>query len=326
MAWQATAGLRLLKGDSSETILEAVRDLFKNESSLEYKAEWVTVLEGSQEAAYLWVAINYLLGTAGKKYSETVGTIDLGGGSVEMTYAVSKEIAAKASKISTGQGKYVQDKYLKGTKYHLYAYSYLNYGLLAARAEVLKVSRNYSHPCILYGYHGYYTYNGVVYRALALPSGSNMKKCRAFVLKALKINAPCKHKNCTFNGVWNGGSGAGQKNLYVASFFYDIASEVGIIEPNVPSQIVRPVDFKNAAKLACRTKYKDIKSVFPKIDERDMPVICLDLVYEYSLLVNGFGLNPFQKITLVNEIEYKNSFIGTAWPLGAAIDAVSSHT
>ena len=109
MHWQATAGLRLLKGDSSEKILQAVkygcillfvqqesfyglflstpwflklfsskkeihteffcvsslkimvsllkvRDLLKNESSLKYKAEWVTILEGSQEAAYIWVS------------------------------------------------------------------------------------------------------------------------------------------------------------------------------------------------------------------------------------------------------------------------------
>ncbi|CDP04087.1 unnamed protein product [Coffea canephora] len=320
----ATAGLRLLKGDSSEKILQAVRDLLKNESSLKYKAEWVTILEGSQEAAYIWAAINYLLGTAGKKYSETVGTIDLGGGSVQMTYAVSKEVALKASKLSKKE-TYIQEKNLLGSTYHLYAYSYLNYGLLAARAEILKVSRNSSHPCILYGYHGYYTYGDVAYRASAFPTGPNMKKCRAFVLKALKINAPCKHKKCTFNGVWNGGGGDGQKNLYVASFFYDRASQVGVIKTNVPSATARPLHFLSAAKRACRTKYKDIKSVFPNINESDRPFTCLDLVYEYSLLVNGFGLNPFKKITLVKKIKYKDSLLETAWPLGSAIDAVSSQ-
>lgn len=31
---------------------------------------------------------------------------------------------------------------------------------------------------------------------------------------------------CTFGGIWNGGGGDGQKNLFVASFFFDRAAEV----------------------------------------------------------------------------------------------------
>lgn len=34
---------------------------------------------------------------------------------------------------------------------------------------------------------------------------------------------------CTFGGIWNGGGGDGQKNLFVASFFFDRAAEVLII-------------------------------------------------------------------------------------------------
>ena len=47
-------------------------------------------------------------------------------------------------------------------------------------------------------------------------------------IKALNLNAPCKTKNCTFDGVWNGGGGAGQNNLYAASSFHYLASHVGM--------------------------------------------------------------------------------------------------
>lgn len=322
----ATAGLRMLKNGASDEILQAVRDLFKNESSLEYKAEWVSILEGSEEASYMWIAINYLSGRIGKPYPDTVATVDLGGGSVEMTYAISEETAANAPKCSNDGEAYVHEKYILGTKYHLYAYSYLYYGQLAARAEIFKVSRNSTNPCILDGYHGFYTYGGETYEASSPPSGSSFKKCRQVTLKALKLDAPCEHEKCTFNGTWGGGGGEGQENVYLASFFFDIAIEAGIISPNVPSASARPIDFKRAARLACVTKYEDVKTVFPNVYDEDLPYLCMDLVYEYSLLVDGFGLDPFKKVTLVRQINYQNSLIGAAWPLGSAIDAVSSLT
>jgi len=37
------------------------------------------------------------------------------------------------------------------------AFSYLRYGLLAARAEILKVSDDAENPCILSGYDGKYS-------------------------------------------------------------------------------------------------------------------------------------------------------------------------
>lgn len=321
----ATAGLRQLEGDASDRILQAVRDFLKSKSSFKATEDAVIVLDGNQEGAYQWVTINYLLGKLGKKYSDTVGVVDLGGGSVQMAYAISESDAQKAPKVSDGEDTYVQEMYLKGTKYFLYVHSYLHYGLLAARAEILKVSGESGSPCILGGHHGTYKYGGAVYPASSTSQGSSMSTCREVALKALKINEPaCTHMKCTFGGVWNGGGGDGQKNMFVASFFFDRAAEAGIINPSLAVAKVRPADYESAANRACATGLEGAKSEFPHVEADNLPFLCMDLVYQYTLLVDGFGLEPQQEITLVKKVEYKNSFVEAAWPLGSAIEVASS--
>ncbi|EPS65035.1 apyrase-like protein, partial [Genlisea aurea] len=321
----ATAGLRQLEGDTSDRILHEVRQFLKTKSKLKSQAEWVTVLDGNQEGAYQWVTINYLLGNLGKKYSESVGVVDLGGGSVQMAYAISDSDAAKAPKLSGEGESYVQRMILKGTTYNLYVHSYLHYGLLAARAEILKTSEESGNPCILAGYDGSYKYGQAVYKAAALPSGSSLLKCREAAIKALKINEPaCTHMKCTFGGVWNGGGGDGQKNLFVASFFFDRAAEAGLVDPSAAVAKVRPSDFEDAAKRACQTRIEDGNSAYPQVEADNLPYLCMDLVYQLTLLVDGFGLDPWQEITLVKKVKYQNHFVEAAWPLGSAIEAVSS--
>ena len=143
--------------------------------------------------------------------------------------------------------------------------SYLRYGAFAARAEILESKNGPSSFCMLRGFtgrpacwqqyrtqvtyllvyfffesitlssilvalkyfcEGKYTYNGHQYDATARPEGAVYEKCREVITKALKLNAPCHTKNCTFDGVWNGGGGAGQSNIYATSSFYYLASHV----------------------------------------------------------------------------------------------------
>nr|GMD63102.1 apyrase-like [Ipomoea batatas] len=99
---------------------------------------------------------------------------------------------------------------------------------------------------------------------------------------------------------------------------------VGIIDPKKSSEKVKPIAYLKAAKVVCETKFEDIESTFPNAKKENIPYLCIDVVYEYTLLVDGFGLNPYKEITVLNGVQYKKYLVEAAWPLGCAIDVISS--
>ncbi|CAM0144631.1 unnamed protein product [Urochloa decumbens] len=288
-----------------------VRDLVHTNTKFQYNPNWINVIEGSQEGHYLWVAVNYLLDKLGGDYSKTAGVIDLGGGSVQMAYAISANAAANAPAVPKGKSPYITKEYLKGKDYNVYVHSYLRFGAFAARAEILKAKNGRYSSCMLRGFS----------------ERANFEKCKEEIAKALNLNAPCKTKNCTFDGVWNGGGGAGQNNIYVTSSFHYLASHVKIIDDKAPSAMAAPAKFRKIASLACRMDVKQdakiIEILYPKVEKANVPYLCMDLTYQYTLLVDGFGLDPEKKITFVSKVKHGEYYIDAAWPLGTAIETMS---
>ncbi|RWW83786.1 hypothetical protein BHE74_00007695 [Ensete ventricosum] len=135
MLMQATAGLRALGAETSEKILQAVRDLLQRKSSLKFNPDWVTVLDGTQEGAFQWVynlnfnnILNILL--------IRPQVCHLSAFEILIFLLLIWNLIGNDCKLTCGLPR-----------------SYLHYGLLAARAEILKVTEDHSN-CILGGYDG----------------------------------------------------------------------------------------------------------------------------------------------------------------------------
>ncbi|MCO5588027.1 hypothetical protein L7F22_041981 [Adiantum nelumboides] len=239
----ATAGLRTLPGSAAQKLLEAVTTLL-TDSPFKFQPDWVSILDGTQEGAYEWVTINYLLGNIGQDFGNTVGVVDLGGGSVQMAYAISEDAAEIAPKPVEGEDVYVKQLNLLGKKYYLYVHSYLHYGLLAARAEVLKLVQGKENcPCLAGGFKGEYIYGSEQFAAEGSASGADFRKCQKLLVKALNKDHACEHMQCTFGGIWSGGGGDGQNKLFVASFFFDRAlqgSDLQAMQQVFPPPSIHP--------------------------------------------------------------------------------------
>eukprot|EP01026_Neomeris_dumetosa_P079885 TRINITY_DN8777_c0_g1_i2.p1 TRINITY_DN8777_c0_g1~~TRINITY_DN8777_c0_g1_i2.p1 ORF type:complete len:491 (-),score=70.89 TRINITY_DN8777_c0_g1_i2:327-1799(-) len=309
---KATAGLRMLEGNQAEDILAAVRKLFDG-TPFQVPAQGVEIMEGQDEGAFAWLTLNYLLETLGG--SSTVAAIDLGGGSVQQAFMVEDD---KASKAPEGYIKVVQ---YGSQKFNVYVHSYLNYGLMAGRAEVLKVTKDEGSNCLVKGTSGSYKYN-----SMELPLVSKEPKfdeCSDIVESALKVDGACTYDKCSFSGAW-AGSPPSDSDTYISSYFFDRAVDAGIIkDEKLPTADIKVKDFKTKAEKACNLEVANVQQEFSKVSEELAPYLCLDLSYCYELLTDGFSIPEDSDVTLVKRINYNGMEIEAAWPLGVALGLLS---
>ena len=124
----ATAGLRLVGEGPKDAILDSVRKELAG-SGFMFRSAWTSLLDGQDEGLYGWVTVNYLLDRLYPGGKPPVGTIDLGGGSVQIVFAPRGDSAqARLQQLTFGSRRH--DVYVK---------SHLGYGLDEARKRALGI-------------------------------------------------------------------------------------------------------------------------------------------------------------------------------------------
>jgi apyrase len=83
-------------------------------------------------------------------------------------------------------------------------------------------------------------------------------------------------------------------------------------------------DFAARAASVCGRSTSELTTAYSGLAQAAAPYFCLDLSFCHTVLTQGFDLPDTGRLTLVKQVRYKGQTIEAAWPLGAAINGLSS--
>lgn len=331
---RATSGLRLLRGVEADALLTEVRRLIEPYGFEDGGAE---IMDGGDEAEYIWLAANYLTGTFQPgmyALKNPCAVVDLGGGAMQMVYLVSDEDALAAQ--GTPMAKHIRRLILpfdRGNA-HLYQHSYLGFGLQRARAKsIVATGHGAAHPCLPAEANISFrdVYAQKVFHVLG---DSDPDECMTLAKRVLHAEQPCGAEvadqgTCAVDGVW-AGPGLSKQRLMLASYFYTRMVDTRNIPLGIGSQKMTAGSFSKTAKHVCNvggTGAETIEAMFPSLSQEDAAWLCFDMSYEAALLTHGFRVPADMELTVASELgasfgseihQYKVS-----WALGVAIREVS---
>ncbi|XP_016074558.1 PREDICTED: ectonucleoside triphosphate diphosphohydrolase 6 isoform X2 [Miniopterus natalensis] len=308
---KATAGLRLLPGEKAQNLLQKVKEVFKASPFL-VGDDCVSIMNGTDEARLIqmlfhhsfvgisaWITINFLTGSLKSSGSNSVGMLDLGGGSTQITFLPRVE-----DTLQTSPPGYLTSLQIFNRTYKLYSYSYLGLGLMSARLAILggtegkpvENGEELASPCLSPSFRGEWEHAEITYRL------SGQKAANLYQLCANRVSEVLQNKVHRTEEVKD-------VDFYAFSYYYDLAANVGLIDAEKGGSLVVG-DFEIAAKYVCRTA---------ETQPQSNPFMCMDLTY-ISLLLQEFGFpgNKVLKLTRkINNVE-------TSWALGAIFHYIDS--
>ncbi|XP_048375531.1 ectonucleoside triphosphate diphosphohydrolase 6 isoform X2 [Sphaerodactylus townsendi] len=292
---KATAGLRLLPGEKAQQLLDKVKEIF-HASPFLVNDDCISIMEGTDEGISAWVTVNFLTGRFTDPTKGTVGILDLGGGSTQITFHAASGQSSASDIISFKMFNHV---------YQLYSHSYLGLGLRMARLAVLgaiqgqalKEGEELTSPCSSPDFQGEWEHAKILYKIKGQKAGKPVyESCLNKVAKILKRKV---HKKPEVKDI----------EFYPFSYYYDLATNFGLIDKEEGGTLTVS-DFETAANNACGNM---------EAHQEQHPFLCMDLTY-ISLLLQKLGFPKSHNLKLVRKIN--NIEIG--WALGATLRYMDS--
>ena len=274
---RATAGMRLLPLEEQSEILAAVEEHFDR---LPFGRSSARVISGEEEGVYGWIAVNYVLGHLehGGPFP-TVGALDLGGASSQITFVPLDYPRSHGRRIRIGHNDY-----------YLYTSSYLGAGQDEAREAIA------SRACFLLGY--------------PTPAGEvgtgEFDTCRRAIRD--RFERPCDDGPCSLFGVYQpplyGEFLAFSVYAYAADFF-DLGERL------VPDLIA-----ERGAEFCARDWTKMVAEDPDLATNPYVPNYCYAAAHIVTMLTDGFGFSTSSE-RITAPLRVQGSTVG--WALGALV-------
>ena len=295
-----TAGMRRLGQERQEKILESCRTVLGG-SGFRFLPSWAKVIDGVDEGIYGWSALNAIEGRLGG--DETLGALDLGGSSLEITYSVPSAVQG-SSPVTFG-----------GTTYNVYTFSLSHAGLDDAFQRSIQMlegetdSLVVKHPCIHRGYHQTIKripLDGALpkYPEVEVVGASNDAECDMLAEKVVANMTNCDARRvsdmtkCTLSSEHPKFQGrfAAMSGFYVVNHFYGLSSFSSIDDVRLKTDSFCALDWEKVG-----TRHKG---------ELAVETYCFRGEYIEALLSSGLALSSENLIL---------GYESPGWPLGAAL-------
>ncbi|XP_045902027.1 ectonucleoside triphosphate diphosphohydrolase 3 isoform X2 [Micropterus dolomieu] len=320
----ATAGMRLLHKKDERRSNEILANLTDYLSSLPFTFQNASIISGQEEGLYGWITANYLMGNFLEKNlwntyvrpegAKTVGSMDLGGASTQIAFAVQDDLRG---------ADYMHVK-LYGYPYNVYTHSFLCYGKNEAEKRILdKVVQessdpaNVFNPCYPDGYNTTMNASSIYdtectqkpkrynpNQEFTIVGAADSDKCRSIV-KSIFDFKTCSSSQCSFNGVEQPPV-TGDFMAYAGFFFIAKALEL-----NGKSDLDK---FNTTVKKFCHTNWTVLRKEKKMISEKHLRTYCYGAHYIFTLLADGYKFDRETWKNINFEREVKKTSIG--WSLG----------
>ncbi|XP_053337084.1 ectonucleoside triphosphate diphosphohydrolase 2-like [Clarias gariepinus] len=331
----ATAGMRLLNISNpkeSDGILKEVEEKLK---SYPFRFKGATILTGQEEGAYGWVTVNYLLenfikyGFVGHWLSpgkETVGALDFGGASTQITFETKENVEDK---------KNLMTLQLYGRNYSIYTQSFLCYGrdqmlrkLLAHLVQSQGTDGPITHPCYPAGHNVSQSLNSLFDSPCTAPNkptpfngdqqlqiigSGNHQHCLGNMSQIFSFTS-CSYSKCSFNGVFQ--PNVTGKFMAFSAFYYNY----DFLQQATKITVTSPKHLEEAAITVCNMSFQEMLKEVPDQMSR-LQDYCASTVFMQVLFLNGYGfdLNSFSRISF----QKKAGDTSIGWALGYILNLSS---
>ncbi|XP_035628135.1 ectonucleoside triphosphate diphosphohydrolase 2-like isoform X1 [Oncorhynchus keta] len=325
----ATAGMRLLNISSPVQSAQVLKEVGGTIQSYPFNYQGAAILSGQEEGAYGWVTVNYLLenfikyGFVGHWLSpgrQTVGALDFGGASTQITFVTKDEVEDKRDRMNLR---------LYGHDYSLYTHSFLCYGrdqvfkrLLAHLVTGQGHTGKMSHPCFPAGYNvtmkvgtlfdspctvGLTPSSGYnPQTALTVEGSGDYDHCLGNMTEIFSFHS-CPFSQCSFDKVFQ--PNVSGSFMAFSAFFYIhqfLQTTTGII-------VATPAQLEEAARAVCNMSINEMLVLAPDQEPR-LQDFCAASVFTKVLFTRGYGFDEisFPRISF----QKKAGDTSVGWALG----------